>query len=70
MLRDIRDLTDEREGYSDELRQGVSSHVMFLARGKAGPAGAVAVRVVLHDEGNGDKAITSGSYLFRTETQR
>jgi acyl-coenzyme A thioesterase PaaI-like protein len=63
------------------LLQGVSSHVMFLARGKAGPfrveteplagpEGAVAVRVVLHDEGNGDRAITSGSYLFRTETQR
>ncbi|HYO01333.1 MAG TPA: hypothetical protein VET27_05315 [Mycobacterium sp.] len=63
------------------LLQGVSSHVMFLARGKAGPFraetepfagpdGAVAVRVVLHDEGNGDKAITSGSYLFRTDTPR
>jgi acyl-coenzyme A thioesterase PaaI-like protein len=64
-----------------DLLQGVSAHVMFLARGKAGPfraeaeafagaAGAIAVRVVLHDEGNGDKAITSGSYLFRTETPR
>jgi hypothetical protein len=52
MLRDIRDLTDEREAYADELRQGISSHVMFLARGKA--AGA----------------ITSGSYLSRTETVR
>ena len=68
MLRDIRDLTDEREAYADELRQSISSQVMFLARGKA--AGAVAVRVVMHDEGNGDKAITSGSYLFRTETLR
>ena len=43
--------------------QGVSSHVMFLARGKVGPfrvetepmrrRGAVAVRMVMHDEGNG-----------------
>lgn len=66
---------------NSDLLQGVSSHVMFLARGKFGPFrvqtepytgadGTVAVRVVLHDEGNGDKAITSGSYLFRTETAR
>ncbi|MGB8403154.1 MAG: hypothetical protein WCE30_03645 [Mycobacterium sp.] len=59
----------------DQL-QGVSAHVMFLARGKAGPfrteaealRGAddtVAVRVLLHDEGNGDKVITSASYVFR-----
>ena len=49
---------------------------MFLARGKVGPfrveaepaAGAdgmVGARVVLHDEGAGDRAITAGSYLFR-----
>jgi acyl-coenzyme A thioesterase PaaI-like protein len=61
-----------------DLLQGVSAHVMFLARGKVGPFraeaepfagrdGIVAVRVVLYDEGNGDKAITSSSYLFRTE---
>jgi hypothetical protein len=55
--------------------QGVSSHVMFLARGKIGPfrveaepfqgpAGTVAVRALLHDEGNGDRPITSASYQF------
>jgi acyl-coenzyme A thioesterase PaaI-like protein len=55
--------------------QGMSSHVMFLARGKIGPFrveaepvtgadGVYAARVVLHDEGNGDKAVTSGSYVF------
>uniref|UniRef100_A0A5Q5BJV8 Uncharacterized protein n=2 Tax=unclassified Mycobacterium TaxID=2642494 RepID=A0A5Q5BJV8_MYCSS len=55
--------------------QGTSSHVMFMARGKVGPfradtealAGAgdtVAVRVVVHDEGNGDRPITSASYVF------
>jgi hypothetical protein len=60
---------------TDQL-QGVSSHTMFLARGKVGPFRAetdamagvddtVAVRVVLHDEGLGDRAITAGSYLFR-----
>ena len=60
---------------SDRL-QGVSSHVMFLARGKVGPFrveaepvrgadGMVAVRVVLHDEGAGDRPITAGSYLLR-----
>ena len=56
--------------------QGVSAHVMFLARGKCGPFraetetlggpdGTVAVRVLLHDEGNEDKVITSASYTFR-----
>ncbi|MCX2930365.1 hypothetical protein ORI20_08765 [Mycobacterium sp. CVI_P3] len=55
--------------------QGVSSHVMFLSRGKFGPFrvdaepiagadGTVAVRTTLHDEGAGDKPITTGSYLF------
>ena len=48
---------------------------MFLARGKVGPFrvearpvvgadGTVAARAVLHDEGNGDKAITAASYVF------
>lgn len=56
--------------------QAVSSHVMFIARGKAGPFrvetdtaegadGTVAVRAVLHDEGAGDKPVTVASYLFR-----
>lgn len=55
--------------------QGLSSHVMFLARGKAGPfrvetrvlsgaAGTVAVRATLHDEGAGGKAVTAASYVF------
>jgi hypothetical protein len=58
--------------------QGVSSHVMFMARGKVGPFrvegepltgadGAVAVRVVMHDEGADDRVTTVGSYLFRAE---
>jgi hypothetical protein len=56
--------------------QGVSAHVMFLARGKAGPFrvetepiagadGTIAVRVVMRDEGNSDRLTTSASYLFR-----
>jgi hypothetical protein len=60
------------------LLQGASSHVMFLARGKAGPfrvdgeavpgaSEAVGVRVVLHDEGADDRAITAASYLFRVD---
>ncbi len=67
------DLAAEVAG-TDRL-QGVSSHVMFLARGKVGPFraegqpirgsdGLVAVRVVLHDEGDGDRAITAASYQF------
>jgi acyl-coenzyme A thioesterase PaaI-like protein len=58
--------------------QGRASHVMFLARGKVGPfraegealAGAgntVAARVVLHDEGTDDRAITAASYVFGAE---
>ena len=58
--------------------QGVSSHVMFVARGKMGPFrvegepftgadGAVAVRVVMYDEGADDRVTTVGSYLFRAE---
>lgn len=57
--------------------QGVSSHVMFLARGKVGPFrvdtksitgadGIVAVRATLHDEGAGGKAVTAASYQFRS----
>ena len=56
--------------------QAVSSHVMFLARGKVGPFrseaepvvasdGMAAVRTPLHDEGDGDRAVTAGSYQFR-----
>jgi acyl-coenzyme A thioesterase PaaI-like protein len=61
---------------SDQV-QAVSSHVMFLARAKvgpfradaeplAGPDGMSAVRVVLYDEGDADRAVTAGSYQFRT----
>ncbi|MFN8227934.1 MAG: hypothetical protein U0R18_14595 [Mycobacterium sp.] len=57
------------------LLQGVSSHVMFMARGKTGPFraeatalggsdGMVVVQTTLFDEGAGDKAITVGSYQF------
>jgi acyl-coenzyme A thioesterase PaaI-like protein len=61
---------------TDQL-QGVSEHVMFLARGKDGPFrvqadpiagadGSVGVQVLLYDEGNGDRLITAGSYTFTT----
>ena len=56
--------------------QGISSHVMFLARGKIGPFrvdsetcpgadGTVGVRATLHDEGADGKAVTAASYQFR-----
>jgi acyl-coenzyme A thioesterase PaaI-like protein len=56
--------------------EAVSSHVMFLARGKVGPFradadvqagsdGTTVVRIVLHDEGDGDRPVTAGSYQFR-----
>ncbi len=59
-----------------DLLQIESWHVMFLARGKVGPfrvdgravhgaEGRVGVTMTLHDEGNDDRAITSGSAVFR-----
>jgi hypothetical protein len=52
-----------------------SWHVMFMARGKVGPfrvdgtahdggAGRIGVRMLIRDEGNADRAITSGSAVF------
>jgi hypothetical protein len=68
------DLASQLVG-TDRL-QMQSWHVMFLARGKIGPfradgeaatgtGGTVGARLVLHDEGNGDRAVTSASALFR-----
>ncbi|OBK19634.1 hypothetical protein [Mycobacterium asiaticum] len=55
--------------------QVMSWHVMFMSRGKVGPfraegtahvggSGRVGVRILLHDEGNADKAITSAAAVF------
>jgi hypothetical protein len=55
--------------------QVVSWHVMFMSRGKVGPfrvdgtahtsgSGKVGVRMLLHDEGNGDKPVTSAAAIF------
>jgi hypothetical protein len=55
--------------------QVVSWHVMFMSRGKVGPfrvdgtahvggSGKVGVRMLLHDEGNEDKAVTSAAAVF------
>lgn len=54
---------------------GVSCHVMFMARGKAGPFrveaeplrggdGTVAVRVLMYDEGTDNRVVTAASYVF------
>jgi hypothetical protein len=51
-------------------------HVMFVARGKVGPfrvsgdatsggLGRIGCRLLLHDEGNGDRVVTSASSTFR-----
>jgi acyl-coenzyme A thioesterase PaaI-like protein len=56
--------------------EAISSHVMFLARGKVGPFraeaelcpgsdGVLAARLLLHDEGDGDRPVTAASYQFR-----
>ena len=69
--------TAARDSLGGGALEGVSSHVMFLARGKVGPfraqvepiegAGAtVGVRALLHDEGAGDRVVTAASYLFRS----
>ena len=55
--------------------QVVSWHVMFMSRGKIGPfrvegtahtgtTGRVGVRMLLHDEGNADKPVTSAAAIF------
>src|ERR1700712_1986970 len=55
--------------------QVVSWHVMFMSRGKVGPfrgdgsahaggSGKVGGRMLLHDEGNADKAVTSAAAIF------
>jgi hypothetical protein len=55
--------------------QVMSWHVMFMSRGKVGPfrvegtayaggTGRVGVRMLLHDEGNADKPITSAAAIF------
>ena len=55
--------------------QVVSWHVMFMSRGKVGPfrvegtahaggPGRFGVRMLLHDEGNADKAVTSAAAIF------
>jgi hypothetical protein len=55
--------------------QVISWHVMFMSRGKVGPfrvngtahvggSGKVGVRMLLHDEGNADKAVTSAAAVF------
>jgi len=56
--------------------QAVGYHCMFVARGKVGPFRATAqafsghgdivgARVVLNDEGNGDRIVTSATAQFR-----
>ena len=56
--------------------QAISSHIMFVARGKIGPfrfeseavGGAgdtAAARTLVYDEGAGDKLITTATHMFR-----
>lgn len=67
------DLAAELAG--TRMLQMVSWHVMFMSRGKVGPfrvegtahaggSGRVGVRMLLHDEGNADKAVTSAAAIF------
>jgi hypothetical protein len=55
--------------------QAQSWHVMFLARGKVGPfrvdgtaytgvGGQIGVRMLLHDEGNADRTVTSAAAVL------
>jgi len=69
------DLASAHAG-TDRL-QVQSTHVMHLARGKAGPFrvdgsawggtdGRVGVQLTIHDENNGDRAVTAGASVYRT----
>ena len=67
------------EAAGSDAITGVSSHVMFLARGKTGPfryvsevvgdqrsaAGTLATRTLGYDDGAGGRLITVASHLFR-----
>jgi hypothetical protein len=68
--------TDLAAEHVDSNRVQIENwHVMFLARGKVGPfrvegevfdgAGRIGVRLVMHDEGNGDRSVTAASAVFR-----
>jgi hypothetical protein len=59
-----------------DMLQMQAWHVMFLARGKIGPfrvegeavrgeANKVGVRMLIHDEGDDDRAVTTGSAVFQ-----
>jgi hypothetical protein len=63
-------------GAGTDRLQVQSSHVMHLARGKVGPFrvdgsaycgsdGRVGVQLTIHDEGNGDRAVTAGALVYR-----
>jgi hypothetical protein len=67
-----------REAGTDAL-QIEDWHVMFVARGKVGPfrvageaidsrQGRIACRLSLHDEGSGDRVVTTASAAFRPAT--
>jgi hypothetical protein len=71
------DLVSRSSG-SDQVR-AISSQVMFLSRGKVGPFrsdaelipgsdGITGARVLLHDEGDGNRAVTAASYQFLDAT--
>ena len=73
------DLAAGRAG--TERLQAISSHVMFLARGKVGPFrvsgaalpgadGLLAARVTMFDEGAGDRPVSVGSYQFAPAPRR
>lgn len=62
---------------TDQL-QPEADHFMFLARGKVGPfrvdgeaqrgtddSGRIGVQLTLHDEGNGDRAVSAATLTFR-----
>lgn len=64
------------EDLGSDLLHGVSSNIMFMARGKVGPFrvegqtfrgldGTVGVRTELYDEGADDKMVTCASHAFR-----
>lgn len=68
--------TSVMEAVGSEQVTGISSHVMFVARGKVGPfrfatevlgaaVGTRAVRTSVYDEGTDDRLITAATHVFR-----
>ena len=75
LVRELGFMSTDLAG-TDQL-QPEADHFMFLARGKTGPfridgealrgtdPARIGVQLTLHDEGNGDRAVSAATLTFR-----